>query len=851
MLCLLQIDTVSSQKLNTININTKQGHKINKGTSGFNVRIADKVWSYTHPDFIKSVKELKPGWLRYFSGTMGDAFSSATGQYDLDYISKFDHPKPFLKGHRYLKVKGPHRIIDLYKLLREVNGKLIVTVNAFAESPEMILELARFCKNNNIKVEVWQFCNEPYFYVPNRNRYWWNDGYDYAAKMKPYADAIQQIFPDAQLTLNYTWDGVWTFMKEINKYQEEKGAYWNVFSKHSYAPHTGKKETREQAYKRANTKLLEATSKAAMTQIEAYTWQDVPMVITEFGVWNSPLNGIYSGIYNIEYVMRQLEHKNTQYIGAHEVSNKYYPLHKNSQVIEDAFKNNVAIDTDTISTGIRRDIEGKAYKIYNEAVNNSEFVFKTDLEKMVLVDGLKKTKVDGMFAQSYKGNNGFNYLIISNRGNQANKFQLKIDDKIFKGDLFASYISANSIAVRNPDITTTEFKNGLISVKPFSLSVIKWKTNNYTLEQPIIYNASVEKDGILLNWGEIAKATSYKIYYGTDALNLSKTIKVSGQNSFLVKEVSQNKKYFFKIEALNSDKNSALSNSVFATYKKPETPTIFKVSRRDHTVTLFWQSVSDVKNYIINYKDENNKDIEIDADNVFGYRIENLKDNTKYNFTVTACNGLGKSKPSKKETVLVSYRVPYSPRNVSAIKKTETSIAVKWIPQKKVLSNTSYNVYRGTKLHDFTKIASKVKDTFFIDNSIKDKIQYYYTVKAETEVGESNFYPNTATALSLESNSEINIQIVRKQKDGYLVEVNLHKITLNPKNSYGVILNNVSYLNVEHVKIFGEKITEKTNKFKVLIPLSKLKEKSKYAIKAFVLKGKRQIESTVVNQIVD
>jgi len=842
---------VLSQKLNTININTKDGHAINKGSSGFNVRIADKAWSYTHPDFVKSVKELKPGWLRYFSGTMGDAFSSATGQYDLDYISKFDHPKPFLKGHRYLEVKGPHRIIDLYKLLREVNGKLIVTVNAFAESPQMILELARFCKNNNIKVEVWQFCNEPYFYVPNRNRYWWNDGYDYAAKMKPYAEAIQQIFPEAQLTLNYTWDGVWTFMKEINKYQEEKGAYWNVFSKHSYAPHTGKKETREQAYKRANTKLLEATSKAAMAQIEAYTWQDVPMVITEFGVWNSPLNGIYSGIYNIEYVMRQLEHKNTQYVGAHEVSNKYVPAKGKGSIIEEAFKNNIAIDTDTITTGIRRDIEGKAYKIYNEAVNNSEFIFKTDIENMVLVDGLKQTKVNGMFAQSYKGNNGFNYLVFSNRSGEEKEFQLNIDDKIFKGDLSVSYIAANSIAVRNPDIKTTTFKKGLISVKPFSLSVIKWQTNNYALEQPIVYSATVEKNGILLNWGKIAKATSYNIYYGTDVLNLSKKVKVSNKNNFLVTGLDKNKKYFFKVEALNDDKKSQLSNDVFATYQSPEKPTIFKVSRRDNTVTLFWQSVSDAKSYLISYKDENNKDIQIDTDNVFGYRIENLKDNKKYNFTITAYNGLGKSNPSKKETVFVSSRVPYSPRNVSAIKKTETSIEVKWIPQKNVLTNTSYNVYRGTKLHEFTKIESAVKDTIFVDATIKDKTQYYYTVKAETEVGESNFYPNIATALSLENNSEINIQIVRKQEDGYLVEVKLHKVALNPKNSYGVIINNISYLNVEHTKILGEKITKKSNNFKVLIPLSKLKENSKYAIKAFLIKGKRQIESAVVNQIID
>ncbi|SDS58517.1 fibronectin type 3 domain-containing protein [Polaribacter sp. KT25b] len=843
-------NAVLCQNLRNININTHKGHAINKGASGFNVRIADKIWSYTHPDFVKSVKELKPGWLRYFSGTMGDAFSSATGEYDLDYISMLDHTKGYLKGYRYVKVKGPHRIIDLYNLLSEVNAKLIITVNAFTESPEMILELARFCKNNNIEVAVWQFCNEPYFYVPNRNRFWWNDGYDYAAKMQPYAEAIQQIFPDAQLTLNYTWDGVWTFMKEINKYQKENGAYWNVFSKHSYAPHTGKKETVEQAYKRANTKLLEATSSDAMSEIEAYTWQDVPMVITEFGVWNSPLNGIYSSIYNIEYVMRQLAHTNTQYVGAHEISNKYYPGKGNGRVVENAFKNNLKIETDTVLTGVRRDLEGKAYKIYNEAVNNSEYLYTVDISDNVKVDGLKNSKVNGMFAQGYKGSNGYNYLVVSNRSKIANQYQINIDNKAFKDNMLVTYISADSLKTRDTEIKETQIKNGILSVKPFSISVLKWKTDSYKLEQPTIYRTTVEKEGVLLKWGAISKAKSYKIHYGTDASSLSKTINVAATNTFLVKGLHPKKKYFFTVEALNDEKISEVSKNVSVTYNLPNKPTIFKVARRDNTVTLFWQSVPDATSYLINYVDENNKNIEINTANVFGYRIEELKDNTKYQFTVTAYNGLGKSLSSDKKNVLVSSRVPFSPRNVSATKITSNSINVNWKPQDKVLTNTSYNVYRGVKLHEFTKIASGVKDTMYLDNSIKENTQYYYTVKAETEVGESNFHPNIATAFSIEKNNKIIIQSVENQKEGYLVKVELNQMKLKPEDNFGVIINNVSYLNVEHIKILGTIDSDKKKSFKVFIPNSKVKIDSKYAIKAFVIKKGKQIESAIVNQYI-
>jgi len=814
----------------TILIHTKNPHNIKIGASGFNVRIADKVWNYTHPDFINTVKELKPGWLRYFSGTMGDAFSSATGQYDLDYIAMFKKQKQYFIGHRFTETKGPHRLTDLYALLGEINAKLIITVNAFSETPEMILELARFCKNNNIKVEAWQFCNEPYFYTPNRSLYWWNDGYDYAVKMQPYAEAIKQIFPQAQLTLNYTWDGVWTFMKDIYKFQKEHGNYWNVFSKHSYAPHIGKKETLEQAYKRANTKIIEATSPSAMAEIEDYTWQDVPMMITEFGVWNKPLNGIYASIYNIEYVMRQLQHTNTQYVGAHEISNKYYPLENKNHEIEHAFKNKTPINTDTLLTGIHRDLEGKAYKIYHEATNNSEYLYDTKISRIPQVLGLDVTNVNGMFAQTYKGINGYNYLVVTNRSAESNKFQIKIDNTILQENIETFFISGENLSTKDTTIKNETFKNGLITVKPYSLSVHKWKTDLYKLAKPTIYKTNVEKEGILLKWGEVVNASHYKLYYGTKNSNLNKTVLIEGKNHVLVKDLIPNTSYFFKIEA----------------------PKIFKVSRRDDTVTLFWQSVANANGYLINYLDKNLKAVTINTQNVFGYRIEGLKDKIIYNFTITAYNGLGKGEASAKESVLVSARVPLSPRNVSAIKKTinSNSIEVKWIPQKKVLSNTCYNVYRGKKLHEFTKIASCIKDTVYVDNAIASNTKYYYTVKAVTEAGESNFHPNIATAFLEGNNNKINIQGITTQEAGYLVKVELNGMTVNPKDNYGIIISNVSFLNVEHVKILGVTTNEKQKSFRVFIPNSKLSVNSKYAIKAFVEKQGNQIESAIVNQYI-
>ncbi|WP_343329204.1 fibronectin type III domain-containing protein [Polaribacter staleyi] len=827
----------SQENKGVINIDTKNGHTIKIGSSGFNVRIADKSWSYLHPDFRKAVHELKPGWLRYFSGTMGDAFSSATGHYDLDYAMMFDHPKSYEKGYRFLDIKGAHRIIDLYQLLSEINGKLVITINGFTETPEMTRELARFCKNNNIEVATWQFCNEPYFYVPHRERYWWNNGYDYAAKMKPHADAIKEIYPDAFLALNNTWDGIWGFMKEINNYQKEQGAYWNVFSKHSYAPHTGKKESVKNACQRANTKLLEATSAAAMQEIEDYTWQDVPMVITEFGVWNRPLNGIYSSVYNIEYVMRQLNHTNTWYVGAHEVSSKYSPKKNFNKEIEEAFKNGKELNTDALLTGINKTLEGKAYEIYHDVTNHSDFIFDSKVSNGFVAPGLKKAVETGFYSQAYRGINGYDYLVFTNRTKESKDFDITVDGHQLNKEIEVNYISADSLTVQNTEIKKAVFNNGKINIPSFSVSVAKWKSKLVTKPaNPTIYKGDVLPESIQLTWGPLENVQNYTVYYNDVSSNVLKEIKVDAKKTSIeVKGLKKGVVYNFKMSAENEQGISDFSNQISIKNSTPEQPEIFKISRRNNTATIFWKSVANAIGYKIKYINKNTgQEHLVEANNVFGYRLKGLKYDVPYVFSVAAYNGVGFGKFSKSKTISLSDKVPFSPKNVSAIKEADGSVTVNWIEQDSILPETTYNVYRGVELHKYQKIASGIKTPPFKDNSIEKDIVYFYTVKAETSAGESNFYPNTATLLSSEDEYSIKIKNIEKQKNGYLLKVKFKNILLDGDFSYGVVLENISYLTVEENKIAGTKFSPKTHTFEVFIPNSALDKKSKYALKAFV-----------------
>jgi len=817
-----------------IEISTIQGHAIMPGSSGFNVRIGDKVWSYKHPDFIKAVNELRPGWLRYWSGTAGDAFSAATGMYDKEYINMFDKGEAYDRLYQFVEVKGPHRIIDLYHLLGTVNAKLVVTVNAFTETPEMTLELARFCKNNNIKVEVWQFCNEPYFYIPGRQRYWWNDGYDYAQKMKPHAEAIQQIFPDAKLALNFTWDGIWGFMKEINSYQKEKGAFWNVFSKHSYAPHTGKVETFEEAYRRMNTKLIEATDEKAMNEIEEWTKKDIPMLITEFGVWNRPLNGIMSAVYNAEYTLRQLSHPNTWLIGSHEISNKIKPAKNLNKQITDAYETNISINATKLETGIEWDDEGKALRIVHEATNNSNYVWGTTVTGAANVPGLNNKEVVGMYALAMKGTNGYDYLLVTNRSGEWHNVQLMIDGISVNKAVERMYIAEKKADHKNVTVQTDKIQvNGTALIMPYSLVLLKWKNNRKQLpEASRIYKAEIKRNGIALQWWKQPLAISYLLTM-TDKKTGKKTVRQLTTANYLCKGLIKGHSYEFTVQSQNNNGVSAISEPIAIDYQTPDAPEIFKTAPRDNQITVFWKSVSNATGYKVTVSQPGGiGTIVYDAGNVFGFKIKALTYVIPCNISVKAYNGLDESAASTGVVVTCKRNIPLPPSNISAIENDNGAIVLKWSEPKQMVPGIQYRLYRGEHVHQFSLLKEGITVTDFTDVTAEKGKDYYYTVKSYTADGECSFYPNIATIIRTNKKTSVTIESIVKRSDGYEIKAKYSNLPVDGETVFAVLISDVSYLNGEEIKYTSAYAVG--GMFVVKIPLSALKSNSTYSVKASV-----------------
>lgn len=817
-----------------VDISTKDGHPLEVGSSGFNVRIADKVWSYTHPDFREAVAQTRPGWLRFFSGTMGDAFNAATGLYDKDYFLMMDKQQQYVKGYQFTAAKGPHLISDLNDLLGSFGSKLIITINGFTETPETTLELARFCKNNNIEVVAWQFCNEPYFYIPARKRYWWNSGYDYARKMKPHAEAIREVFPAAQMALNFTWDGIWDFAKEIHRYQEEKGAYWNVFSKHSYAPHVGKRETFPEAFRRANTRLPEVTSPAAMAEIEAYTAKDIPLLITEFGVWNRGLGEIQSAIYNAEYTLRQLAHTNAWYIGSHEVSNKGVPIHNRNQEMLDAYAAGRPMDTDTLRTGMRLTPEGKAMRIVHEATNNADHTWAAEIDNMIYLPGLRGRAEAGLYARAFRGTGKEDYLLVTNRSSERRPLAVRINDKVLSGSVRIHYFSDTNQVADDFELHEATIQAGKLELLPNSVALIAWAAENEErLAGTRIYRLETGKGAVTLHWSPVNGADRYLVDFGETGGKTSTTEVAGNREQLTIDGLGEGKEYTFIVRPARQATIAPASAPISSMQALPEQPSFYQTATRDNTITVQWRSVARADGYRLTVRNGlTGKEETFEAGRAFGYRLENRTFGTPYTITVRAWNGYGAGPVSEPVSLTPAKNLPLPARNVSAVAAADGSVQIDWLSQD---SSASFRIYRGEKLHEFELLADNVAGTTYTDRSRLAGKEYFYTVTAINASGESNYYPNIATIIELSDRTEVKIISLEQQSSGdYLATATINGIPLSEDSEFGLAYSDVSYLNVEETNLTGQLTDALARRFTVRIPAAALQAGKTYAVRAYV-----------------
>lgn len=767
------------------------GRQIEENMSGFNVRIIDNTYTYTHPEFRQAIDTLNTGWLRYFSGTTGDAFNARTGLFELEWADQMvregeiNNPNSgFFRHYKLSDAKGAYRLHDLYNLLGENSAKLIVTFNAFTDSPEGAAALAKFCHDNHIIVEDFQICNEPYFFIPGRGHYFYEHGLDYATRVKVVADSIRANYPGAEISLNYDWDGMSRFASGVDGIKAYGTPYWDILGKHSYAAF-GQNDD----FARAITRMhggLAYLSEESMQDIANAGWPaGSPIHVTEWNTFNNQLGGTYmNGLYAADYLMRMLDLEDIRYVGNHRLTASGRPKINRAGMIEAAYNGNYSINPDTLLEGLELSPNGPVFRMFNEAINSSTFRYGSSLGGTQIKlpannQNGSATDVDAIYAQALKGNYGSDYALFSNKSDLPHEILMLIDGTLVTDSLFLTYIvpedlQKNVAAVPVLDTVT----NGSIIIPPYGIMQVRWATAEVVPLAPRIYRAEVLDDAARIYWWRRENAERYVVKYGTNPNNLNQSITIIGNQFFTipVTGITEGSTYYFEVEAENSQGISPVSNQVSLTIDKPDAPVLAHLHPRNSRINAEWWSIPNATGYKLKYGlSSGNYTEEIDAGNITGARIRGTISGETYYCVVVAYNGEGESEPSNELSVTYLSDIPFAPVNVKASELLPSGdVLVEWAASDSAYGGI-HRLYRSTEPYGpWTPVADSITGNSHVDESPSAAgTTYYYSLKTVNQTGES-YYFSQAGMVEKQISTSLDQPLTEAQYHPWQTDLNNH-----------------------------------------------------------------------------
>lgn len=766
-----------------VSINKSFSHELTEGLAGYNVRITDSPWNYNNEVFREGVKNADIGFLRYYSGTTADYFDMNTGMFEPQWYEQVHSTSDGNKGWngfpnliKWQEGKGSSRLSDLYDLLGENEAKLVITWNGFVDGPEEARNLAKFCKDNDIIVECWQFCNEPNFYLPDK-RYFFNNGADYVRKMKEIADAILSVDPDANLAMSYGWDGWGGFSSSIKDYQDSKGAFWNKTSVHSYAIH-GAGTGFYSAMRIANARLIDKTNNAYFNKVDQNSWPDADLLVTEHGVWNDHLKGtIYSGIYTGEYLARMSVQPQAWLIGKHAMNWAVEPVQSHKSTIWDAWENEYEFDADALPNDYTVKNEALPLLYIHPAINNSVAVYGTSFSGGETVPS-SSGDVPALFAASYKGDFDRDYMIIINKSDKLHKPSINLDGEALTGlvKIYSAYSEAADGITFKED--TVEVTADDIILRPHSVKRIEWaKDQNLAPRAPRIYSVEHGGTAVSLKWWNREGAESYEVNYGTSpgAYDQAKTVSA---NTATIDGLSADKEYYFVVIASNDAGESNESNEVSSFTGVPASPEINYVHEDKRRITIHWESVPFANGYKVKYGTTEGEYTEVvDARNVSGYVLRWVDNDTPYYITVCAYNNAGEGDNAGEIVATAKADRPWAPYLLNGYEKWDGSINLSWSPS---VNNhgAEYELYYCPTPWDtdsYSLVESDIQTTSYNDVVSRNAGRHFYRVKASNETGKSFFFSNIATVWKSQSGNTVGIE------DVFAKEIS---VSPNPASSY-------------------------------------------------------------------
>ncbi len=469
-----------AQMAAAIEVNAGQTTPLNAGFSGFNYEAAVPYEPYD-PLFNAVAAQLSPGWIRYPAGISSDAFIWQTGLMSLPWITQFQSTNfettlsdsvPWIAG------KGGHQFADVGNQAILLGAQVIVDVNAFTDTPESVGQMAAFAKANHIPVAVWELSNEAYLFVPA----FFQSGADYAAKMKPYRDAIKAADPDAIVALFFSdpgnpqpkWD------KSLAGYSDQ---YWDAITYHFYgAQSTG---GFDQWMTDENANLVSDAVAYFTANVAPLNPPGTKFVISEFNPTGSDLgqapsltNGtLYAAIYAAEFTMRMSTVPSMLHVGMHALSATYGVDADNRHFndVDNAYEQGTSIDTATLTFGFFPAVQAQGVAILNGVLRNATAVDATTVTGGATVPATGLGQIPALYAQAYTSGSGGQSVVITNKSATAHQVTLRVNGSPVAGSLPIQFITGTDPSTLNTSSTqlaiTVQTANATnpIPVPPYSV----------------------------------------------------------------------------------------------------------------------------------------------------------------------------------------------------------------------------------------------------------------------------------------------------------------------------------------------------------------------------------------------
>jgi uncharacterized protein (TIGR03437 family) len=450
----------------TIDIDTTHTTPLNPNFSGFNDEV---VFPAEFFDYRLSnlAAQLSPGWVRYPSGLFSNAFNWQTGLMNLSWANLFDGTNIatlLTDGVSWVNGKGGGSFVDAANRANFLNAKLIVSVNAFTDTPQSAGQMAAFATANHIPVAVWELANEPYLYTSV-----FKSGADYVAKVKPYFDAIKAADPNAVVAIffmdagdttpNPAWD------RSVTSYPNP---YWDAVTYHHYPPQSTGDFSQWMADENA---VLASKSSAYVTgHLAPLNPPGTKFLISEFlpsndglGTGTSATDGtLYGAIYAAEYVMRMSAVPSMLYVGMHALTGTRGVNAASSHYIDaqNAYNQGTTINTLTLNFGFYIVAQPMGLAILNGVLRNATQVDSTAVTGGATVPATGLSPIPALYAQAYTSATRQHSVVISNKSATAQPVTLRLNGTPVAGTLPLQFISGT-----DPTLVNTAANPNTVSVQ--------------------------------------------------------------------------------------------------------------------------------------------------------------------------------------------------------------------------------------------------------------------------------------------------------------------------------------------------------------------------------------------------